>query len=409
MTAEAIRFADFVPVALWIVVLLVAVGVFGSRLSSLALVAGLVVRAGILGLRATKLQAFAREFDARYFTDGSLSRVNGGTGYYFRSGSSRYEQYLAILRKQGGLSIFGLEVLGVVVWACAGFVLLAAVRRFAGDDRPSWPMWAFALSPSGLLFTNGVLRESYETMFVVLALWVYLRLRQAFPSPTSRVPVLATAAILSMGLVLHTALGLSGVVVVLGTELRRGLQRETRRPGQVAVYLIGAAIVLMLGSSLTQATDGLEAERTFRIENPNTSNTDYMPQLPNLGAASLPVEFTVGYVLYVVSPLPWRVRGPVDLIALAESGLRVLVMFSVVRRRRSTDVVTALLVAVAVQLAFSLGTANWGTSLRHHYVSLPALVLIASLPLFKTARLATANEVSETASPTATPAIRSDK
>jgi hypothetical protein len=407
MTAESIRFADSVPAALWLVVLLVALGVFSSRVSSLAIAAGLVVRVGILGLRATGLQALSREFDAKYFTEGSLSRVYGGAGYYFRSGSARYEQYLTILRQQGGLSIFGLEILGVVVWACAGFVLLAVVRMFTGGNQPSWPMWVFALSPSGLLFTNGVLRESYETMFVVVALWTYLRLRQKFPSPASRVPVVVTAAILSMGLVLHTALGLSGVVVLLGTELRRGLQRETRRPGQVAIYLTGAAIVLLLGSSLTRATEGLEAERTFRIENPNTSNTDYMPQLPNVGPASLPLQFTVGYVLYVVAPLPWQVRGPIDLIALAEAGFRVLIMVSVIRRRRSTDVVTTLLVVVAVQFAFSLGTANWGTSLRHHYVSLPALVLIASLPLFKSTQPAEASAASEAASPTAAPPNKS--
>jgi hypothetical protein len=406
---EALHFADAVPVVLLLVAIAIALGAFGSRFFSLPIATGLAIRAGIVGLRASGLRAVGREVDAKYFTEGSLDRFLGGKGYYYTTGSSRYEQYLTVLRRTGGLSVFGLEVLGLLVWALAGFVLISALRIFIGERQQPWLMWAFALSPAGLLFTNGILRESYEVLSVSAALWAYCRLRIAIPSSRSRVPVLAAAALLSVGLVFHTALGLSGVMLVMGTELLRGLRRDTRRPGQAALYVVAAIVVLLFSSSLTRVTGDLEAERTFRIENPNPSNTDYAPNLPNLGPLNLAAEITMGYVLYIVTPLPYQVRGPIDLVALAEAGLRILIMVSLVRRRRTVDVVAIALMAVSVQFAFSLGTHNWGTSLRHNYVSLPALLMIAALPLLPRRDLAAKKATSVEESPTAIPASSSDR
>jgi hypothetical protein len=371
---EPIHFADSIGGAFFAIVLIASFRALRRTPAAWAMIAGLMLRLGIIGVRYAGYQAFAREVDAKYFTDGSLSLVERGVGYYTHSGSFRYQAYLAWLRGFAGMSVTGMELIGVAVWGIVGLLLLHVIRSLVGDGYRPWPMWVFAVTPSALLFTNGILRESYETGVFVIAIIVLLRLRRTTPIG-SRLPVFAASGVLSLGWVFHTAFGLAGPALLLINELVLGFRRSTRGPRQAVIYVVFAVAFLALSGRIALAFAHLDDERS-EISG-NAGSASYLTSVPNLGPLTLPTEIGVGYVLYVVAPLPWQLRGPVDLIAFVESVTRTAAMVLALHKRTRTETTIDLAVlAAAAQLAFSLGTVNWGTSLRHNYVSLPALVVV---------------------------------
>jgi hypothetical protein len=373
---EPLTFADAVPMVVLAVGVLMTLGVYGERFVSRALFTGVLLRIVTLVFRALDYGPFRRGIDAQTFADGSNKLVDSGVGIYRTGGAGRYEWYLYALRRYGDLSVFGLEVLSIAAWLGGGFLLLTSIRLLCPAGAPRTAMWLVAVSPSGLIWTDGILREGYEFAIVALAVWAYAQTRRRAPrSFLGRGPVLAAALATLLGGLIHTALILAAIGLVVGSEIIRGLQRETRRRSHLVMYAALTIGFLFFGQALAGPTATLQEERTQRSEYGGSAS--YRAGLPNLGPLTVPADITVGYVLYVVSPLPFQVRGPFDLIALGEAWARTAIMFVALRRRRTHDTNLMLLLAAMVQLAFSVGTLNWGTALRHNYVSLAPLVVLA--------------------------------
>jgi hypothetical protein len=378
---EPLTFADAVPVVVLAIGLMMTVGIYGDRFVSRALFTGVLLRIVTLAFRALDYGPFRRGIDAQTFADGSNRLVDSGVGIYRTGGAGRYEWYLYALRRYGDLSVFGLEVLAVAAWLGGGLLLLGAIKLLCPTNAPRGPMWLVAVSPSGLIWTDGILREGYEFAIIALAVWAYAQTRHRAPrSLLGRGPVLAAAAATLLGGLIHTALILAAIGLIVGSEIVRGLQRETRRRAHLVMYAALSIGFLFFGQALAGPTATLQEERTQRSEYGGSAS--YRAGLPNLGPLTVPADVTVGYVLYVVSPLPFQVRGPFDLIALGEAWARTAIMVVALRRRRTQDTNLMLLLAVMVQLAFSVGTLNWGTALRHNYVSLAPLVVLACTASF---------------------------
>jgi hypothetical protein len=90
------------------------------------------------------------------------------------------------------------------------------------------------------------------------------------------------------------------------------------------------------------------------------------------------------FVQYMFSPFPWQVENVKDVYALLESMLRfMLLFFAVSSWRRSSGEVRSyygfLLIAVlGMELMWALGTANWGTAMRHHVPGFSVIVLLGA-------------------------------
>ncbi len=371
---EPLALADAVCGALAAIGLFIALGGYGRRWASPALAIGLSLRLAVVVLRAAGVPALRRDLDADVFATGSLQIFERGRGIYESGGAQRFEWYLYALRRWGGLSVFGLELLGVVVWCVGAILLLEALRSIGGHPHRDRVLWLVAVLPSGLLWTSGLLREPYE--FTAVALATYAAVRMTAQDGARRWAIVAAAAALGVGWLLHTALGLAAVGFVLAACWFEQLDRLRGRPRLLAVYVAAFVVVAVAGAAVAASHVDFTERRTLIAD--YSGSASYRTHLVQLGPLSLPVDTIVGYVLYVVSPLPWQLRGPSDLLALAEVVVRVTIMAAFVPGiRRSPQRRLVLLLAVAVQLGFSVGTLNWGTSMRHNYVSLAALTVAA--------------------------------
>jgi hypothetical protein len=88
------------------------------------------------------------------------------------------------------------------------------------------------------------------------------------------------------------------------------------------------------------------------------------------------------FIEYMFAPFPWQVGNVKDIFILFEATLRFLLLFfAIFSWGRSSGEVRScysfLLIAVlSMELVWSLGTANWGTAMRHHVPGHSIIVLL---------------------------------
>jgi hypothetical protein len=370
---EPLAFADVVPIAAAAVMLAVTMGLGGPRGACNALAWGLALRLLQIGLRAADYGIFARTEDSDRFAKGSRSIAEGGAGIYFRGGSERWENLLAMGRRHLGFSVVGLEVTAVLIWVVAGWLVLATIRRVTTDARAERVMWLVALLPAGLLWTSGLLRESSEFAFAALAAYIFVRLSASVDANLHpRWPVVASASVLALGGLLHEALFYGAIAFVLGSEMLRIVMDADGRLRPVELTLVVCALVaaaLVFAGTIDSLLGTHESRVDFAGE------ASYAVAPPPLGPLTTVVDMVLRYALYLLAPLPWTMRGPFDLIGFADVALRVVLLIVAWRQRQNATVAAMLLMAVGIQFCFSLGTLNWGTAMRHHYVSLAPLAV----------------------------------
>ena len=310
----------------------------------------------------------------------------GEPGYYAgRGAASRFEIFLGLTRRFTGMSVVGLELTGLLAWTLGAFLLLRTLDRFGSDHRSQALLWIATIVPSGLIWTCSLMREPYEFAVVTASVYVACTLLdRAVRERDRQIAMVASAAVLGIGGLIHTAFTLAALSLIAGFELLVVLSKLKERRLLRGLFIIAAVLGCVVALNL--AGSGLQLEDERGLRSGYSGAASYRTDLIEAGPLTLTVDTVIGYVLYVLAPLPWQVRKVIDLLALAETGLRVLLMTAGMawgvwaRSGRTRELsLAALGIAVVVQFGFSIGTLNWGTSLRHHYVSVPGLLVASAL------------------------------
>jgi hypothetical protein len=88
---------------------------------------------------------------------------------------------------------------------------------------------------------------------------------------------------------------------------------------------------------------------------------------------------------YWFSPLPWQVRGLLDLYGLGESFVRLvlvwglLLSFRKIPKEMKFEHLLLVGLYLLVELMWAAGTANWGTAFRHRVVGYGLLVVLGGI------------------------------
>jgi len=112
--------------------------------------------------------------------------------------------------------------------------------------------------------------------------------------------------------------------------------------------------------------------------------TAYSFELDTSSAYGLVTTIPMVFVQYMFAPFPWQVENVKDIWALLESILRFLLLFFAISswRRSSGEVRSCysflLITVLGMELVWALGTANWGTAIRHHVPGYGVIVLLGA-------------------------------
>ncbi len=327
--------------------------------------------------------------DARgFYMWGVYSSV--GDPWRFGVGAMFYKELLAgVFRLVGPSHLLAHQLsIFMFLFSCA---VLARIVELLGAARYTAPtLFVYAFWPASLILFSIPMREAYQTLFFMLA--VYLGLRYHLEKPRRAIHLGgALVSALVMGL-FHK--GLIVYAVFLVPLLLFWPIRDGRRPEGDPVYrkhrLYAAMALLVAAVGLTVISVQYRVTGTnifryvitgeivghvvrSRQKALERSARTYYGGVMDLSSPVRAVTSTSAIVgHYLFAPYPSQIERRADLLVAMESWARMLLLVIVAARwfraRGSDRSIITFMMAIYFSIAFvwAMGTNNFGTSLRHN-------------------------------------------
>ena len=313
-------------------------------------------------------------------------------------GSGFYEQFLGVFYKILSPSHLLGEELSILAFALSCVVLLKLINLLGLRQYRVGILLLFGLLPAMLLLGSVTLREPYQILFFMLSVYWGLRF---YLKPARGAMVFCVLSSLAMGLfhkglILYVLFLLPLVFLWPTQPVKRawGVLKFSKRRliGGVVALLLVLGLFSLCGSGGMPGLEALKSVASGRgleyVEKYRASSAaidaraTYGMTLDTSSPGVMAVTMLLVYIYYLFSPFPWQVSNILDFYAAIESMLRfVLIVFAIVGWRGTNGVYRrtfGLLLVIYFSMAFlwSLGTTNYGTSIRHHLVNFWIIVVL---------------------------------
>lgn len=285
-------------------------------------------------------------------------------------------------------SLFLGSLLSCIAWLVSALILqncsliLSIERKFQARI-----MLIYAFLPSSILITSVTLREPYQMLFVNLAIYAALKI---YLHKSAVYWLWLFTGCVGMGM-LHGALFMFGLFVVIGTMFLLALRGRNGISLVKLVFVVPfIAFILYYGLSLFTSVaysldNGLFAGVGVYQQNQLNADarTTYTDSIEIDSATSFLLFIPRAFFQYLFEPLPWNVSTTADVVVLLENSLRAWLIWKAwsglrnMRVQGRRPVLFVFLSYFVIEIIWSLGTANWGTAVRHHLPSMGLLLLAA--------------------------------
>lgn len=317
-------------------------------------------------------------------------------------GAEFYQQLLGIFYRIFIPShLFG-EELSIIAFLFSCLVLIKLIHLINLKKYQVGLLLIFGLLPTNLVLCSVTLRESYQILFFMLAVYWGFRFHL---KPTKRAMIFCVFSAILMGC-FHRALIIYMLfllpVLFLWFPQQVSSSPDSRwRFSRKRFMVIGAILILIIGILIIGVLleiRGLEALESVFSGKGLKYAVDYRTRLmfeksPDARAnydivldVSSPISFLKSvwliYIYYLFAPFSWQITNWLDVYAFAESLLRfVLILFSIISWYRAKGLQRSiwgllLIIYFSMTLLWSIGTVNYGTSIRHHLLTNWVIVLI---------------------------------
>ncbi len=308
------------------------------------------------------------------------------TGAEHLSGNSYVNFLRSVYDTLGGSHLLGCEInqIGFSL-ALVCFVEILYILNYQGY-APRLVL-IFGLLPSVLLNSSVVLREGLQMAgFLGLVLGLLCLRHQGVTRESWLIAVGAIALVnLQNGFAPYLVLVLP-VAMLWALGSRSWLIICTVSAGLFVVTFFGGRIVKALEarSSVVQQVmqgDGLEYIGGYQGR-VNQGRSDFAAKLDMSSPAALLKTGPIVALQYLFAPMPWQVRGTLDLYGLFESLARLVLFGFAIREiwmsegKRRQELLFLFGMFISIELVWSAGTSNWGTAFRHRVVAWGILVAL---------------------------------
>jgi len=304
------------------------------------------------------------------------------------SGGAVYVQSLGFLYRAAGSSHFFGNELSVLPFVLSCVVLVKLVDLLAMRNFRVGIVLLYGLLPSAMIYKSVTLRESWQALFFLLSVYWAIRLRkQPRIRNVSYLLISATCLSFTHHALLMYAMYFSVISVFWRISGRKKNFRWSRHFNFFFAGLLVACVIILtkkMGLFVT-VEEGLKSVSALRHAILSYEvRTVYSFTLDTSSVYGLVTTIPMVFVQYMFCPFPWHVENAKDVLALLESGLRIILLFFAVSTwRKSSGEVRSiygfLLIAVlGMELMWALGTVNWGTAIRHHVPGYGVIVLLGT-------------------------------
>lgn len=370
----------------------------------LAVVWGIIFTRFCVGLYNVYVgTTFGADFDAIRLQGMAVNHAeNGTTPDLMEFGLGGQLLVISSAYKMFGISLLLGQTLSTLAFTISLVALNAMIDLLARQDYRRLILILYGLLPTGIMFGAVIMRESYQQMIFLSA--VLFGLRYHLKGQWMDLGLL----ILSSFLLCYLHVGFTTYfpfLILLFVFWRpkwvafSGWRFISIKRLLTACLVLGPG-VFMIGrfagseDNLKKVAvlrrvvqgDGLEYVSEYRnlLAHDTTIRTNYgvnfHPSNPVAAASLLPVMFS----LYMFSPMPWQVRGLLEVYAFFESLIRFLLFVGAVvliwkapSAKRGT-LILVFLAYLSLSALWSLGTTNYGTGMRHHLVGFGLLLILGA-------------------------------
>jgi hypothetical protein len=303
------------------------------------------------------------------------------------NGGKNYTHFLGLLYRAFGASLLFGKELSVLAFVLSCVLLVKLVDHLDLRRFRVGIILLFGLLPSAVIFRSVALRESWQALFFLLSVYCTIRLWKR-PCILNISFLLMSASCMSL---LHHGLARYAVYLVVISVYWSifGRKKGVRWSRHLRFLFTGLLVVCVIISSQKMGLFMTLGEALKAGENMRQTllaytdvRTNFSSILDRSSVLGIVTTVPMVFVEYMFAPFPWQVENVKDVWALLESMLRfVLLFFAVSSWRRSSGKARSgygfLLIAVlGMELVWALGTANWGTAIRHHIPGYGIIVLL---------------------------------
>jgi hypothetical protein len=316
----------------------------------------------------------------------------------FTIGYIPYTNILGLLYSWTISHVFIGSVLSCLFWMLSAFLFLSSLQTLKITSAlQKRAMWIYAILPSSVMLTAVTLREPYQLFFVTLSIFAILKL---YINRSNTHWLTLVLGVLGAG-VLHGALLAFGIILLAGTFLIIKIRAHRQLPWFGLLVMLAISFVIFIyGFSLfgdySYSLDGGldKAVEAYQLGGLGVdARTHYKTDVSISGVGGFLFFIPISIFQYMFEPMPWRVSTAGDALLLIENLLRAWLIWrsfkSFWRIQDSIRVVWSFtfIAYFILEAIWSLGTINWGTSVRHHIPSMVLLLLAAfSAPSYKFTR-----------------------
>jgi len=286
-----------------------------------------------------------------------------------------------------GASVFMGSLLSCLVWLLSAWLLVASFGQLnVGVARAARAVMLYGVLPSSVMWTSITMREPYQLLCVNLSIYAALRiLRGAWWY------WLWLAAAIGVGVLLHAVLLGWGVCLMTALVAAQVYNKVGHSPIKLTVALVGALALAYFGVVLFGQLYSFPIDRglAFAVNSYQQGGlqigvrTDYRSDVDILTTIDLLMFLPIALMQYLFEPMPWRATSVVDLVPVAENLLRfgliaqVLTLVLTLPAAARGRVLLVFGSYLVLEMAWAVGTFNWGTAARHH-IPADGLLLLAA-------------------------------
>lgn len=332
--------------------------------------------------------------DAATFHEMAAFYSQSGSTAPLGIGARMYVWYLSLLYTAFAPSLLLAQTLVVAAFAFAAIIVLKIKDWLDFRSGDVLAVLLFGLQPFMILWTSINLREAYQILFLLLALYYGMQWRvghRKFAMP------LFAASLIGLGLT-HNGLAIFAPILFLvlmvwnfrpsqRKRLTVSPSRLVKRVGGVgaAALVMGALFFLPSVGALkaVQSGQALEYAQMYRASSArNVGGSSYISEPDYSSWASFLSAMPAAFAHYFLGPFPWEMRGLISIPAVVATLINIALWIACIAVWRKSSGVTRSQVAFLLTAAFALealwaaGTTGYGTAMRHHLVVFPVLVAV---------------------------------
>ena len=269
-----------------------------------------------------------------------------------------------------------------LAWSISAWILVQIMQLLEVKKRDQFiAIVIYSLLPSSILFTGVTLREPFQLLLVNLAMFSVLKI---YLNKSIYFGIFLIPLIYIMGK-FHIVLFLIGLFMAFALLILLILKSWDNKflfKGIFMAPVIALIIYCALSGkgliNLIPSSYGIE-NGFFTAISENLSNriagearTQFLNKIEIQGIIDILFFLPNHFFHYFFEPMPWHVSTTMDIYVLLENILRAALIFKGISTIYQTPVTHRGLVIfiflsyLIFEAAWSIGTVNWGTAIRHH-------------------------------------------